>query len=114
MGKHCMEHGWMSFLHCPEGPDEARYVEAAAYGGETKERNMASLEFPLELIGHDAKHNRSEPLPVEFAQKVEQMTLNATECVPFDEVHDSDRVLQAWLRRTGQGGEHFLGHGGSF
>ncbi len=39
---------------------------------------MASLEFLLELIGHDAKHNRIEPLPVEFVQKVEQMTLNAT------------------------------------
>lgn len=78
MGKHCMEHHWMSFLHCPEGPDEARYVDAAAYGGETKEWNVASLEFLLELVGHDAKHNRIEPLPVEFVQKVEQMTLNAT------------------------------------
>lgn len=68
----------MSCLHCPEGPDEARYVDAAAYGGETKERNMASSELLLELVGHDAKHNRIEPLPVEFVQKVDQMTLNAT------------------------------------
>jgi len=59
---------------------------------------VARVEFRHEFVGHDPHHHGVEPLPVEVVQKAEQMTLDAAEGIPLDEVDDSDGVLDACLR----------------
>ena len=93
MREHGVEHHGARPADGPECPGESRQVGVAAYAVQTDDRGAAHLEFRQELVGHDAEHHRIEPLPVEFVEKAEQMTFDATERVPLDEVDDSDRVL---------------------
>ena len=110
--EHGVEDHGPGFPERPEGPDETRDVEVAAYAVEPNDWNLPVAEFLLELVRHDPDHHRFEPLPVEVVQKVEQVAFDAAEGIALDVVDDSDRVLQVGFRRTGQGGEHFLGHRG--
>ena len=112
MGEHGVEDHRPGLPDRTEGPDETRDVEVAAYAVEAHDRNLAGDQFRLELVGHDAEHHRVEPPAVQLVQEAQEVTLDAAEDIPLDVVDDPDRVLHAWLRGTGQGGGHFLGHRG--